>query len=153
MFFVVSIRYDQVFIADTPTPIGEFVVLSLILLFTGAMTWVYQRKKVVLRNILGGSFVILAIAFLISEFIVHFNLVWVQWGVCALVVLYLVYLSLAERQKSYILISLFTIGSIGFMYSSDYVFDNILELHQRTRIKVVLGLQDYTHGTGYTVNH
>ncbi len=152
VFFVVSIRYDQVFIADTPTPIGEFVVLSLILLFTGAMTWVYQRKKVVLRNILGGSFVILAIAFLISEFIVHFNLVWVQWGVCALVVLYLVYLSLAERQKSYILISLFTIGSIGFMYSSDYVFDNILERHQQTRIKVVLGMEDDPTGAGYNVN-
>lgn len=31
VYFVVGIRFDQVFIADTPTPIGEFAVLLMIL--------------------------------------------------------------------------------------------------------------------------
>mgnify|MGYP000264846053 CR=1 FL=1 len=44
VYFVVGIRFDQVFIADTPTPIGEFVVLSMILLFAGGMVWVYKKK-------------------------------------------------------------------------------------------------------------
>ena len=44
VYFVVGIRFDQVFIADTPTPIGEFVVLSMILLFAGGMVWVYKRN-------------------------------------------------------------------------------------------------------------
>ncbi len=59
-------------------------------------------------------------AYLTSEYVVPFNLVWVQWGLCALVVGYLIFLSLSERHLSYFLIGLFALGSIGFLYSSDY---------------------------------
>ena len=152
VYFVVGIRFDQVFIADTPTPIGEFSVLSMILLFAGGMVWVYRKKWEPVRNILGGSLLIMLIAFLVSEFIVPFNLVWVQWGICVVVVGYLLFLSLSERQKSYMLIGLFLVGSVGFLYSSDYVFDNILEPHQQIRIKVVLGLEEDLTGAGYNVN-
>ena len=50
------------------------------------------------------------------------------------------------------LIGLFLVGSVGFLYSSDYVFDNILEPHQQIRIKVVLGLEEDLTGAGYNVN-
>ena len=50
------------------------------------------------------------------------------------------------------LIGLFAIGSVGFLYSSDYVFDNILEPHQQIRIKVVLGMEEDLTGAGYNVN-
>ena len=95
---------------------------------------------------------VLTLAFLLSEYVVHFNLVWVQWGLCLLLVVYLIYLSLSERSRSYLLISVFTVGSVWFMYSSDYVFDNILEPHQQIRIKVVLGMEDDPTGAGYNVN-
>ena len=125
IYFVVGIRFDEVFIAETPTPLGEFIVLLLILLL---------------------------IAYLISEYGIHFSLVWVQWGLCVLVIGYLLYLALRERQRSYFLIALFAIGSIGFLYSSNYVFDNILESHQQIRIKVVLGMEEDLTGAGYNVN-
>ena len=51
VYFVVGIRFDQVFIADTPTPIGEFAVLLMILLFAGSMVWVYRKKWEPVRNI------------------------------------------------------------------------------------------------------
>ena len=152
LFFVVSIRFDQVFIADTPTPIGESVVLSLIILFSAVMPRIYLKKWDVTRNVLLASLLIFGIAFFVSEYIVHFNLVWVQWGLCAMLICYFIYLSLTERQRTYILISIFAIGSICFMYSSDYVFDNILEPHQQMRIKVVLGMEDDPTGAGYNVN-
>lgn len=47
---------------------------------------------------------------------------------------------------------MFTIGSVGFLYSSNYVFDNVLEPHQQVRIKVVLGLEEDLTGAGYNVN-
>ena len=50
------------------------------------------------------------------------------------------------------LIALFAIGSIGFLYSSNYVFDNILESHQQIRIKVVLGMEEDLTGAVYNVN-
>ncbi len=150
--FVVGIRFDEVFIADTPTPLGEFIVLLLILLFAGGMVWVYRKRWEPARNIIGGSLIVLLIAYLISEYWIHFSLVWVQWGLCVVVVGYLIYLALSERQRSYFLIALFSIGSIGFLYSSNYVFDNILESHQQIRIKVVLGLEEDLTGAGYNVN-
>lgn len=152
VYFVVGIRFDQVYIADTPTPVGEFSVLSMVLLFAGGMVWVYKNKWEPVRNIIGGSALVLLIAFLVSEYLAPFNLVWVQWGLCAVVVGYLLYLSLSERHKAYLLIGLFALGSIGFLYSSDYVFDNILEPHQQIRIKVVLGLEEDLAGAGYNVN-
>ena len=57
-----------------------------------------------------------------------------------------------ESSKRYFLIALFAIGSIGFLYSSNYVFDNILESHQQIRIKVVLGMEEDLTGAGYNVN-
>ena len=152
IYFVVGIRFDEVFIADTPTPLGEFIVLLLILLFAGGMVWVYPKKWEPTRNIIGGSQIILLIAYLISEYGIDFSLVWVQWGLCVLVIGYLLYLALRERQRSYFLIALFAIGSIGFLYSSNYVFDNILESHQQIRIKVVLGMEEDLTGAGYNVN-
>ena len=116
------------------------------------MVWVYPKKWEPTRNIIGGSLIILLIAYLISEYGIHFSLVWVQWGLCVLVVGYLLYLALRERQRSYFLIALFAIGSIGFLYSSNYVFDNILESHQQIRIKVVLGMEEDLTGAGYNVN-
>ena len=125
VYFVVGIRFDQVFIADTPTPIGEFSVLSMVLLFAGGMVWVYRKKWKPMRNIIVGSLIVMLLAFLISEYIVPFNLVWVQWVLCV---------------------------AVGFLYSSDYVFDNILEPHQQIRIKVVLGMEEDLTGAGYNVN-
>ena len=150
-YFVVGIRFDAVMIADTPTPIGEFAVLLMVLLFAGGMVWVYKKRWEPTRNIIGGSLGVLLVAYLISEYVVPFNLVWVQWGLCVVVVGYLIYLALSERQRSYFLIALFSIGSIGFLYSSNYVFDNILESHQQIRIKVVLGLEEDLTGAGYYV--
>lgn len=152
VYFVVGIRFDQIYIADTPTPVGEFVVLLLIILFSGGMVWVYQKKWAIVRNIVGGTLGVLLIAYLVSEYIIAFNLIWVQWGLLLLLAAYLIYLTLSERQRSYLLIGVFALGSVGFLYSSDYVFDNLLEPHQQIRIKVVLGLEEDLTGAGYNVN-
>lgn len=152
IYFVTDIRFGEVFIGDTPTPIGEFAVLSLILLFSAGMVWTYQKKWVITFSILGVNSGLLFLSYLVSEYIVPFNLVWVLWALCSLTVLYLFYLTLISRKRSYFLIGLFALGSIGFLYSSDYVFDNILEPHQQIRIKVLLGLEEDLTGAGYNVN-
>ena len=152
VYFVVGIRFDGVFIADTPTPIGEFSVLTMVLLFAGGMIWVYKKKWEPVRNIIAGSCIILLAAYFVSEYIVHFNLVWVQWGLCILVIGYLFFLSLSERHFAYSLIALFAIGSIGFLYSSDYFFNKVLEPHQQIRIEVLLGMEEDLAGAGYNVN-
>ena len=152
VYFVVGIRFGEVNILNTPTPIGEYVVLSLVLLFAGCMTWVYAKKWSVARNIIGINLGVLLLTFLLSKYVVSFNLVYVQWGLCILTIGYLFYLALISRKRIYFLVGLFALGSIGFLYSSDYVFDNILEPHQQIRIKVLLGLEEDLTGAGYNVN-
>ena len=57
-----------------------------------------------------------------------------------------------ERMRNYFYIALFAIGSVGFLFSADYVFNNVLEPHQQIRIKVVLGMEEDLAGAGYNVN-
>ncbi|MDE5761834.1 rod shape-determining protein RodA [uncultured Bacteroides sp.] len=152
VYFVVGIRFADVMIADTPTPIGEFAVLSMVLLFAAGMVWVYEKKWEPARNMLAVTFGVLLAAYLLSEHGAHFNLVWVQWGLCALLIGYLFFLSLREHRLTYFLIGMFAIGSIGFLYSSDYFFNKVLEPHQQIRIKVVLGMEEDLAGAGYNVN-
>ena len=152
VYFVVGIRFADVMIADTPTPIGEFVVLSLVLLFVAGMVWVYEKCWQPARNLLAVSVGVLLVAYLVSAYVVPFNLVWVQWGLCALAVGYLIFLSLSDHRLSYFLIGLFALGSVCFLYSSDYFFNRVLEPHQQVRIKVVLGMEEDLAGTGYNVN-
>ena len=52
----------------------------------------------------------------------------------------------------YLFIALFSIGSIIFFYSADYVLNNVMEPHQRVRINVLLGLDDDLAGAGYNVH-
>lgn len=124
----------------------------MVLLFAGGMVWVYKKRWEPTRNIIGGSLGVFARG--LSDFGIRGTL---QLGVgavglCALVVGYLVFLSLSERHLSYFLIGLFALGSIGFLYSSDYFFNKVLEPHQQIRIKVVLGMEEDLAGAGYNVN-
>ena len=41
---------------------------------------------------------------------------------------------------------------MGFVYSVDYLFNNVLEPHQQVRINVLLGKEDDPKGAGYNVN-
>jgi rod shape determining protein RodA len=48
-------------------------------------------------------------------------------------------------------IGIFVVASV-FVLSVDYAFDHVLELHQKTRINVLLGKQIDLKGAGYNVN-
>jgi rod shape determining protein RodA len=56
-----------------------------------------------------------------------------------------------HKRSLAILIGIY-LGSVLFSVSVDYVFDNIMEEHQRNRINELLGIQTDIHGTGYHVN-
>lgn len=49
-------------------------------------------------------------------------------------------------------VTLFLAVAIAFAYSVDYVFDNLLELHQQHRINILLGKETDLKGTEYNVN-
>jgi len=57
------------------------------------------------------------------------------------------------RKLKYVLLIIgFFIVSIGISYSVDYVFDNVLQEHQRRRINDLLGIESDLKGWGYNVH-
>ena len=56
------------------------------------------------------------------------------------------------RKKAYWFLATVCVGSILLIGSLDYVVDDVLEPHQSTRIKILLGLTEDPLGAGYNVN-
>ncbi len=152
IYFVVGIKYEQVWLLSTPTSVGKFVVLLLVQLFTSAMVFVYcQNKGHAVRAALI-SVVVTAAALLFSLYVIPFDVVWVQLLVCAGLIGFLVYQGLSTQISHYLLIALFSVGSIVFFYSADYLLNNVMEPHQRVRVNVLLGLDEDLAGAGYNVH-
>ena len=63
----------------------------------------------------------------------------------------LYYFNRMLRKKWWIVVAIW-IASIGVVFTVEYVFDNILEDHQKTRINVLLGKESDPRGAGYNVN-
>lgn len=152
IYFVVGIRYEQTLLLDTGTSVGKFAVLSLVQAFTSALVYTYCKDKKQALLILAYSFGASLIALMFAQFVIPFDMVWVQLAACAALTGYLFYLWLSKRVRNYLYILVFTIGSIAFFYSADYVLNNIMEPHQRVRINVLLGLDDDLSGAGYNVH-
>ena len=152
IYFVVGIRYEDVQMLETGTSTGKFVVLLLVQIFTACLVYVYYKDKKQFFTILGYSLGITFIAFMFAQFVIPFDIVWVQLAICAALTGYLFYNWMSKRFNNYLYILLFTLGSIVFFYSADYVLNNIMEAHQRTRINVLLGLDEDLAGAGYNVH-
>lgn len=152
IYFVVGIRYEDVLLFDTGTSTGKFAVLLLVQIFTATMVYVFCKEKRHALTILGYSLGATVIAFMFAQFVIPFDIVWVQLAVSAALVGYLFYLWLSKRVNNYLYILIFTISSIVFFYSADHVLNNIMKPHQRTRINVLLGLDDDLKKSGYNVH-
>ena len=152
VYFVVGIKFESVSLLHMPTSLGVFIVILLIQTFSSVMVNVYCRNKKLMYYMLGGSFGGTLLALLFSLYVLPFNIVWVQLIITAVIIVYLLVEWLRTRFSNYFFILAFTIGSIAFFYSADYVLNNVLEPHQRVRINVLLGLDDDLSGAGYNVH-
>ncbi len=151
VYFVVGVKFSEVMLWDTPTSVGEFSVLLLIQLFTLAMAYIYgDNKRLTVRLTLAAA-AITVVAMIVAEFLFPFDITWVVLAECVVGTIIIMWNGLMSRLKHYLLISLFAIGSLGFLYSVDYVFENVLQPHQRNRINVLLGLVEDPSGDGYNV--
>lgn len=77
---------------------------------------------------------------------------WIGIIVCVGIIVYCLWLSLYERAHKYLVVAGFAILFIGFQYTVDFVFHDVLQDHQRGRIEVLLGLKEDLKGAGYNVN-
>ncbi len=151
-FFIIGIKLGEVYWFGA-TSVGQFSVLLLVLVVVCGMLLSYRKDWRLVKIILVGNTVPLSVALLINAFgWVSFNLCLVQLALLAMTVLLLLVNTLVRRTSTYLLIGLFVLGSAGFLYATDYVFDNVLEPHHQQRTKVFLGMEQDLGGAGYNVN-
>ena len=152
VYFVVGIRFEQPLLWETPTHVGPFVVLLLIQILTSALVLVYCKAKKEAKYIFLTSVGITLLALLFSQFVIPFNIIWVQLLLLIVTICYLAWLLYYNHMREYFFILLFTIGSAVFFFSASYVLNNIMEPHQRVRINVLFGLEEDLAGAGYNVH-
>ena len=155
IFFIVTIRFGDIpIIPEFPEePYGLFLVMIMVILIQLGLLLIYIRDIVTARNILIGNAVIFGIAGLLYfQFNVPIQFTHVGYFSIGLSIIYLLVSTFLHRKLSYIGVIFFLIGSLFFANMSDYVFDNILQPHQQTRIKVTLGMENDPQKAGYNVN-
>ena len=153
VYFIVGIRFSEVMMPDECTSWGDFSVMTLIVIFSALLVKAYGKNysRAFGYILLAGLGTIL-LGVLFSLYVIPFDVAVLQAFVFLALCIYLVYLFLRERLRSYLYILFFALGSVGFFYSADYVFNDVLEPHQQVRIKVLLGMEDDPTGAGYNVN-
>ena len=137
-------------------------IISTILIFTPAVLILLQNDTgsavvyaalilVLYREGLSGYFlifgVILVVLFVMTLLINQYIMTIVLTALSVL----LYYYNRTLRKKWWIIVMIW-IASMGVVYTVDYVFDNFLESHQKTRINVLLGKELDPKGAGYNVN-
>ncbi|MGN0069058.1 MAG: rod shape-determining protein RodA [Prevotella sp.] len=151
-YFVIGVKYEQVLLWDTPTSVGKFIVLLMVHVFSASMVSVYCKDRKMFWSLSAYCVGFSLLALLFSEFVIPFDIVWVQLALSMWLVGWLIYRGLRERLRTYFFIAMFAIGSMSFFYSADYVLNNVMEAHQRDRINVLLGLDEDLARTGYNVH-
>jgi rod shape determining protein RodA len=150
LFFVLSIRFNDVVWGENISA-GIFLVFLFILFFILFILYNYPKGKNHAKQL---SYITLLIGFVsgIIYFFIPFDLTWVVGSLIAGMLIYMLLLYIRYRASTYLWIVVFGLTSFAFLYSVDYVFDNILKPHQRIRIQVTLGTIDDPGGAGYNVN-
>lgn len=128
--------------------------MALILLQndTGSALVFSAFTLVMYREGLSGNFLLfgaaIAILFILT-LLFGTQTIWIVLGVLAAIAFYM---QKKRSFRNFLLVGAALVTLMGVVYSVDYVFNNVLEPHQRIRISVLLGTEDDPKGAGYNVN-
>lgn len=143
----------------TSSAYTSIIVLILIVTFCNSINE-GELKKWLMINLP----VLTALAFLpmgyeklaevVSEgsFIHKIRPLYILIGISLLSMPYFVYQAYRKRSRFQNIAVLSVLAGILLVFSADFVFNNILQDHQRKRIEVLLGLKEDPMGVGYNVN-
>ncbi|MFH0760764.1 MAG: rod shape-determining protein RodA [Bacteroidota bacterium] len=129
------------------------VLLPVISVVGLMVTWLYQRN---LKFFTAGSLslgALFGIAYFVSRYTGQ-DLSLNRLFFIASFIAFTIWLGIIIKKKHYpLLLILFTwIGALVFIFSVDFVFHDVLEVHQQSRINQILGLESDPLGTGYNLN-
>ncbi len=126
-------------------------VLILLQNDTGSAVVYIALIMVLYREGLSGYFlisgVIIVVLFVMTLLINQYIMTVILTGLAVLLYYYNRFL----RRRWWIIVMIW-LASVAVVFAVDFVFDNVLEDHQKTRINVLLGKESDPQGAGYNVN-
>lgn len=148
--FIVTLKFSEPLVAGLSG--GEITVFVLIAVVYNLMLFLYCKEAFIARNVFFGF----AGATLVLVILCSLGLNVPGAIFCILVLLgaivYTFFTMMRRTLQKFIVTGVFAVVGIGFMYSVDYVFNNVLQSHQKERIEETLGITTDPQGAGYNVN-
>lgn len=87
-----------------------------------------------------------------ESFILKIKPLYILIGAICIAIPFILMKAFRERNKFAPFAIITLIGAVVLIYSTDFIFNNVLQDHQRKRIEVLLGIKDDPMGVGYNVN-
>lgn len=139
----------------TASPYVSILVLAGVLLLCNGLE---SNKIGVAFWIFSGVLLILCLLpwifgkFSPESFVSKINPLYILVGICVAAVLYLMIVGYRSRLRFLSMSALGLIAGMALVFSTEFIFNNILQDHQRKRIEVLLGMKEDPAGVGYNVN-
>lgn len=151
VLFIVVIRFSISPIANDRGTWGMVIAMLIIILIQFSYAFYFTRHRREALILIGAVALIAIVSVVLNNwFVINYD--YVAIGTTIASALYWAGIELFQRYRKYLLMILITIVSVAFSYTSDYLFNRILEPHQQIRIKVLLNMEDDLAGAGYNVN-
>ena len=149
--FIISIRFGGV---PLPLGTGSVGILTCMLVLTAVEIYFLCKEHYIRYQALimiSSVVAVYAICLIVNIWIaVPFD--WVAMGVVLALIGYNTFISLYWRKYMLLFVAAFTLLCIGYTHACDFVFQKVLQPHQRIRIEVLLGMKEDPAGAGYNVN-
>ena len=136
------------------TLLMDNVILELILVgLAFILAWFVTRKPKLSLAGLGIMIIIGGILFALDHFVIksigNENIIIITIILAGLAFAYYIY---QKKAAGILVIYLFLLGSVLYINTVDFAFNNLLKPHQRERVEIMLGFKSDPHGTGYNLN-
>ena len=143
LLFILTISVSPYVAALTLIGIASFCVC----LYSGRFKW-WMIIGIPVIILLG----FLPHIFRITPFLAEVNPLWALLGCTAIATPIVAFQAFRERNMFTHLAIISAIGGLLLIFSADFLFNDVLQDHQRKRIEVLLGMKEDPSGVGYNVN-
>ena len=137
--FIISIRFGAI-----PLPLGTGsvgILTCMVILAAVEIYFICKEHYIRWQSlILTGSVVAIYAICLILNIWIAMPFDWISMGIVVALVIYNIFISLYWRKYMLLIVAIFTLFCIGYTHACDFVFQKVLQPHQRIRIEVLLGM-------------
>ena len=144
---------------QTGTKVGALIIIGIpaVLVFlqhdTGSALVFLAFVLPLFREGLSGGILILGVAAVVLFVLALLINKYILIGALALLALGYLFLWLNKRSgRDYVRVGAVLLFCVAFIFSVDFMFNHVLEPHQRERIDVLLGKSEDLQGSGYNVH-